>query len=87
MIWNYIKRFYYTLFCGHRSHISKKYYTLDYIHGIYELNVYVCRTCKKCGQSDTFRVSRNDAPALIIKPMVKLLEEKGYKNAEDLDYD
>lgn len=87
MIWKYLKRFYYTLFCDHRSHKSEKYYTLNYVHGYYELKVYVCRVCEKCGKTDTFQLSANEAPASIIKPMVKLLEEKGYRNAEDLNYD
>lgn len=87
MIWRCIKQLYYTLFCDHPSHTSERYYTLDYIHGFYDLKVYVNRTCEKCGKIETFCISKNKAPAIMVKRMVDLLESKGFRNAEDLDYD
>ena len=87
LIWKYLKKFYYDLFCTHPSHTSERYYTLDYIHGFYELNVYVNRTCEKCGKTENFCMSKNEAPSLVVKKMVDLLESKGFRNAEDLDYD
>lgn len=87
MIWRYFKRLYYTLFCTHPYHTSKRYYTLEYIHGYYDLDVYVIRTCEKCGQTETFCISKNEVPSAIVKKMVDLLESKGFRNAEDLDYE
>ena len=84
LIWRFFKRIYYTLFCDHILYHSEKYYTLEYIHGFYELKVYVDRTCDKCGVCNTLLISKHRGPVLMIKPMAKLLEEKGYKNAEDL---
>ena len=87
MLWKFLKAFYYKLFCTHPSHTSGRYYTLNYIHGFYELNVYASRTCEKCGKTETFCISKHKAPAIMVKKMVDLLESKGFRNAEDLDYD
>ena len=84
LIWRFFKKIYYTLFCDHILYHSEKYYALEYIHGLYELKVYVDRTCDKCGVCNTLLISKHCGTPMIIKPMVKLLEEKGYRNVEDL---
>ena len=84
LIWRFFKRLYYTLFCDHIRYHSEKYYTLEYVHGIYELNVYVDSICDKCGDCNTTLISKHCGTSMIIKPLVKILEEKGYRNAEDL---
>jgi len=84
MIWRFFKAFYYKLFCTHPINKSEKCYRADRKYGYIDITVYIRRTCEKCGHSDMLVVSEHDGLPCQMEKVRKELEEKGYRNVEDL---
>ena len=84
MIWRYIKRFYYTLFCTHDFVSVERYYRAERVHGYINITVLVCETCKRCGREDVMTISKHSGAPAEMERIRKCLEEKGYRNVEDL---
>ncbi len=84
MLWKYLKAFYYKLFCTHPINTSEKYYRAEWRHGYIDITVYVCHTCEKCGHNEVQLVSKHSDLPREMEYLRKGLEEKGYRNVEDL---
>ena len=84
MIWEYIKSVWYNLFCGHKDNTYGKYYRVSHVHGFVDVEVIVDKTCKKCGHCTEVIISKNHGSYLEMENLIKSLEDKGYKNLEDL---
>lgn len=84
MIWEFIKSVYYFLFCTHQNYIYDKYFTVEYIHGYVEVEVFISRTCEQCGASEEAMISKHEGSYVQMEKIINSLESKGYRNVEDL---
>lgn len=83
MVWEFIKSMYYFLFCPH-LYIYDKYFTVEYIHGYAEVEVFISRTCEQCGASEEVRISKHRGSPVQMEKVISGLVSKGFRNVEDL---
>lgn len=84
MIWRFIKSFYYQLFCTHPIVTVEHFYRAERVHGYINITVLVCETCERCGREDVLTISKHSGTPGEMERIRKCLEEKGYRNVEDL---
>lgn len=84
MVWEFIKSVYYFLFCTHQNYVYDKYFTVEYIYGYIEVEVFISRTCEQCEASEEVMISKHEGSSVQMEKVINNLKSKGFRNVEDL---